>query len=159
MLMRPGNRRVHAHVPGDQAFHVSLGLQLGEDPTPGAVTLPAPKESVNGLPLAVAGGDVTPGRTGPRPSPYAVDQLTLRPERRPPRLLTYRQQRLQPGPLLACQISTPHEWIMADLDPLLKQTLDAVVCGVKPPQFLWFHDHVDLVETGLDPGRRPDSGS
>ncbi|MFJ3792283.1 hypothetical protein [Kitasatospora sp. NPDC090091] len=32
-----------------------------------------------------------------------------------------RQQRLRPGPLLARQISTPHEWITADLDPLMNR--------------------------------------
>ena len=84
-------------------------------------------EAVDGLPLAVACGNVAPGRAGPRPPAYAVDQLPLGPDRWPPRLLAHRRQRLQPGPLLARQISTPHEWIMTDLDPLMEHTLVLVL--------------------------------
>jgi hypothetical protein len=39
----PSDGGVHADVPCNEAFRVSLGLQLFEDPLPGAIALPPPE--------------------------------------------------------------------------------------------------------------------
>src|SRR5215203_4770488 len=99
---------VDADLPGDQPARVRLGLQGGEDPPPGAVALPAPKQPVHHLPRAIAGGHVPPWPAGPGPPADPVDQLPLAPRRWPARLLALGQQRLQPGPLLVGQVSSSH---------------------------------------------------
>ncbi len=50
VLMRPGDRGVRAHIPGDQPGRVRDGLQPGQDPHPSSVTLPAPEQAVHRLP-------------------------------------------------------------------------------------------------------------
>jgi hypothetical protein len=47
MLMGPADSGVDVHVPGDQAVRIRLSLELGDDPCPGAVPLPAPEQVVD----------------------------------------------------------------------------------------------------------------
>ncbi len=96
---------VHRDVPGDQAVGVGPGLHLGHDARPGSVPLPAAEQPLHRLPLAVSLGHVPPWRIGPGPRPDPIDELPFRPFRRPPRLLTHRQQRLQHRPLRGGQIT------------------------------------------------------
>ncbi len=58
MPVSPGNRGVHADVPGDEALRVGLGLQLLRGPLPGAVTLPAAEQVVGPVPRPVPLRDV-----------------------------------------------------------------------------------------------------
>ncbi len=109
MLMGAHNGGVDVEVPGDQVLRVGLGLQLGEDPMPGSVPLPAAEQVVRSAPRPVLLGQVPPGDPGADPEPYAVDQLPTRPYRRPSWLLALRQQRLQHRPLRVRQVSTCHE--------------------------------------------------
>src|SRR5215217_5832850 len=77
VLMGTGDRGIDADVPGDQALGVGLGVQRGEDPLPGTVTLPAPKQPIDGLPRPVASGHVPPRRPGPGPPADPVDELAF----------------------------------------------------------------------------------
>src|SRR4029453_1691065 len=67
VLVGPGHRGIDADLPGDQALGVGLGLQGGEDLLPGAVALPAPEQTVDGLPWPIPLGHVPPRRAGPSP--------------------------------------------------------------------------------------------
>src|SRR5439155_4841853 len=107
VLMGTGDGRVNAHVPRDQTQHISPALQPGQDPRPGAITLPASVQPVHRAPMPVAVRHVTPGRPGPYPPPDPIDQLPLAPLRRPTRLLTLGQQRLQHRPLPVGQVEPP----------------------------------------------------
>jgi hypothetical protein len=53
VLVRPADRRVDRHVPADLPERVSVGLQRGQDPGPGAIPLPAPEPAVQRLPWRV----------------------------------------------------------------------------------------------------------
>src|SRR5207248_10544258 len=72
----------YRHVPGNQPLPVGPGLQLGQDPLPRAVALPAPQQAVDGLPRPVPSRNIAPRRTGTGTPPDAVDELTLGPQRR-----------------------------------------------------------------------------
>jgi len=109
VLMGAAHRGVDAQVPRDRAFRVGQGLEPGEDAVPGAVPLPPAEQVVDPAPRSVLDRHVPPRNTGTNSEPYAVDQLPPRPDRRPPRPGTPRQQRLQHRPLLVREISPPHE--------------------------------------------------
>ena len=84
MLMGAADRGVDAQVPRDRTLRVGQGLELGENPVPGAVSLPSAEQVVDPAPRSVFDGDVPPWNTGPDTEPYAVDQLPPRPDGRPP---------------------------------------------------------------------------
>src|SRR4029450_11935756 len=90
VLMSAGDGGVPANIPGDKAVGIGLGLQLAEDPLPGPVALPAPKQAIDGLPGPVADGQVPPRRPGPGPPADPVNQLAFGPPRRPAGLLALR---------------------------------------------------------------------
>lgn len=102
------DRGVDVDVPGDEFLGIGLGLQLGEDPLPGAVPLPATEKVVHPGPRAVSLGHIPPRSTGTGAKPYAVDQLPSGPYRRAPWLLARGQQQFHPGPLRIRQVSTCH---------------------------------------------------
>lgn len=106
------------HVPGDQPARVGAGLQLSEDPRPGAVALPAPEQAVRGLPRPVPLRYVPPRRTRPGPPPDRVHLVPPCERGRSAALARGRQQRLQHRPLTLGQISPPHPKIIPDQDPL-----------------------------------------
>jgi hypothetical protein len=106
VLVRPGHRGVHRHVPGDQPGRIRPCLQGGHDLPPGAVPLPVAEQPVHRLPVAIPVRDVPLRRTGADPPPDPVDQLPPCPRRRPTRLLAARQQRLQHRPLRIGQVGT-----------------------------------------------------
>lgn len=109
MLMDTADRGVDAQIPRDRTLRVGQGLEAGEDPVPGAVSLPSAEQVVDPAPRPLLDGHVSPRHTGPDPEPYAVDQPPPRPERQPPRLRALRQQRLQCRPLLVREISPTHD--------------------------------------------------
>jgi hypothetical protein len=117
VLMGPDHRGIDADLPDDQPLGVGLGLQVGEDLLPGAVALPAAKQPIHRLPRPVAGGGVPPRLPGPGPPADPIDQLALAPGGWPAGLLTPRQQRLQPGPLLVGQVPSSHPRSMAPDPP------------------------------------------
>jgi hypothetical protein len=61
VLVRAAGSGVDTDVPVDPAGRVRAGLRGGKDGVPGAVTLPAAEQPVDGLLGRVLGGDVTPG--------------------------------------------------------------------------------------------------
>ena len=83
------------------------GLQLGEQPGPGAVALPGAEQAVAGLPGPVPFRDVAPRRPGADPPADAVDDLPAIP-RPPPGRLDRRQHLFQHLPLRLGQITTSH---------------------------------------------------
>jgi hypothetical protein len=95
VLMRAGNRGIHADVPRDQTSSVRAGLQPGHDACPDPATLPTPEQPVHRLPGAVARRHIPPRGTHPNPPPDPDDELPLRPLRRPTRPLRRGQQRRQ----------------------------------------------------------------
>jgi hypothetical protein len=107
MLVRPRDRGVHGHVPGDQPGRISAALQGGQDRPAGPVPLPAAEQAVDRLPRPVARRHVPPWRAGPGPPPDPVHELPFRPFRRAPRLLAARQVRLQHRPLRVTQVRPP----------------------------------------------------
>src|SRR5207248_9626162 len=107
VLMGTGDGRVNAHVPRDQTHRIGLTLQPGQDPRPGAITLPAPVQPVHRTPVPVTVRHVPPRRPGPYPPPDPVNQLPLAPLRRPTPLLALRQQRFQHRPLPVGQVEPP----------------------------------------------------
>src|SRR5256886_3494606 len=107
VLMSPGDRGVHRHIPGNQTGSVGSGLQPGHDPRPDPGPLPAPKQAVDRLPRAVAVWYIPPRRTDPHPPPDPIDELPLAPLRRPTRLLRLGKQRFQPRPRSVGQVQPP----------------------------------------------------
>lgn len=79
MLMSTAHRGIDAQIPRDRPLRVGQGLELGEDPVPGAAPLPPAEQVVDPAPRPVLDRHVSPRNTGTDPEPYAVDQL-------PPRL-------------------------------------------------------------------------
>lgn len=109
VLVGPADGGVDVEVPGDQVLRLRAGLELGEDPLPGAIPLPTTEQVLHPAPRPVLPGHVPPRDAGTDPEPYAVDQLSPAPYHRATSLLAPRQQRLRHSPLLVRQISTRHE--------------------------------------------------
>ncbi len=140
---------VHVDVPGDQGLRVRPGLQLDEDPVPGADPLPAAEQVVCTTPRPVPLGHVPPGDAGADPEPYAVDQLPARPYRRP--LLDGRRKSVQPmadrlpdGNMQALQqFVNQSPW-----DPLpVRQRIAKRLSGVVRPE-VWVVDDVSFPKCG-----------
>jgi hypothetical protein len=104
VLMRPVDRGIHTHIPGDQPGRIGTDLQRGQDQRPHSGPLPAPEQPVHGLPAAVSRRHVAPGRPDPDPPADPVDQLSLGPLRWTARLLPDGQQRLKDHPLRVGQV-------------------------------------------------------
>jgi hypothetical protein len=86
VLLRPGNRGVHAHLPADQPHRIGPCPQGGNDPLPHPGPLPAAEQGVHRLPGAIAVRHIPPRRTHPHPPPDPINELPFRPLRRPTRL-------------------------------------------------------------------------
>jgi hypothetical protein len=93
VLVSPADGGIDVDVPGDQALHVGLGLELGEDSLPGPIPLPAPEQVVHPAPGPIPPRDIPPRGPGPGSPPHADDQLPPSPYRRSARLLAPGQQR------------------------------------------------------------------
>ena len=105
-LVRPRNRGIHAHIPGDQPSHIRPARQRGHDPPPGAIPLPSAEQPIHRLPRTVPARDIPPRRTGADPPPdpsisCCFAHLTGRPGFFP------RQQRLQHHPLPPVRSARP----------------------------------------------------
>src|SRR5512138_1879101 len=61
---------------------------------------------IDGLPVSILAGQVTPRRPGPRPPQHSVDQLSMVGPPAAPARRRVRQQRLQPRPFLISQLMT-----------------------------------------------------
>src|SRR3712207_1632021 len=77
MLVCPGDRAVHAHLPHYLARCVGLHLRVGQQPIPGPIAPPAGEAAVAPLPRATARTQVTPGRPSPYPPQDAVYDLAM----------------------------------------------------------------------------------
>src|SRR5262249_47711703 len=64
MLVGTGARAVDADFPDDLAYGIRAGLHMREYPVPGPIPPPAVEPVRAGLPVAVALGQVAPGRAG-----------------------------------------------------------------------------------------------
>lgn len=110
MLMSPADRGIDVHLPRDQPRSIGPALQRSQNPGPHALTLPAPEQPIDGLPVPVLNRKIPPRHTSPHAPPHPVDQQTPIANRTPqPR---DRQQRLQHRPLLIRKIPTPHPEII-----------------------------------------------
>jgi hypothetical protein len=115
VLMRPVDRRVHAHVPRQPACSIRLAKQLGVDPIPGAVLAEPAVPFPRGLPRAELRRQITPRRTRPISPNNRLDNATVIPERATALRRRNRHQRLNPAPRSIRQhlssrhdISLPH---------------------------------------------------
>jgi len=90
MLVRPRDRGVHRHLPGDRPGRIRPRLQPGHDPRPRAVPLPVAEQPVHRLPRPVPLRHIPLRRPGPGPPPDPVDELASCPLPRAPWLLAAR---------------------------------------------------------------------
>src|SRR2546421_2560428 len=111
------------------------------------------------MPVAVR--PVTPRRPGRYPPPDPIDQLPLAPLRRPTRLLTLGQQRLQHRPLPVGQVEPPrHRYPGHEVSVLMAVLVDNPSTGdlatyrspTRRRQIT-----TPLLKQGLGPGRTPRS--
>lgn len=107
VLVCSGDGRIDADVPHDFAGRVGERLHSGEHLRPHPGALPAPEQAVDRLPRSVPVRNVPLRASCADAPPDPVDELAFRPLRRPTRLLSPRQQRLQPCPLRVGQIRPP----------------------------------------------------
>jgi hypothetical protein len=107
MLMGTYGGGVHRDIPIDLAGRVGGGLDLLEQPLPGAVRRPQPVVLVHGLPRPVALRKIAPVCPDPDPKEDPIDHLSVIP---PPSTstITDRQEGPQPFPLGIRQIALTH---------------------------------------------------
>jgi hypothetical protein len=77
VLVGAGDGAVHAHLPLQVAHRIGFALRVGQQAIPGAVAPPTHETVVAGLPWAVAGWQVAPGRAGPKPPEDAAYDLAM----------------------------------------------------------------------------------
>jgi hypothetical protein len=104
MLVRPDHGGIHRDIPGDQPRRIRPRLQAGEDSRPGPITLPGPEQPIHRRPRPVPLRHIPPRHSRPSAPADSINQLPLRPRRRPARLLPPGQQRLQHGPLRVTEV-------------------------------------------------------
>src|SRR5690606_31874628 len=130
VLVRPGDGGVHAHIPTDQPQRVGPALQPAQNPRPDALPLPTPEQAIDRLPMPVTVRHIPPRRPSAHPPPDPVNELPLTPLRRPTRLPTPGQQRLQHRPLRVAQVEPPrHRYSGHELSVLMAVLVDEPSTG------------------------------
>ncbi len=128
--MRPGDGGVHAHIPTDQPQRVGPALQPAQNPRPDALPLPTPEQAIDRLPMPVTVRHIPPRRPSAHPPPDPVNELPLTPLRRPTRLPTPGQQRLQHRPLRVAQVEPPrHRYPGHEVSVLMAVLVDEPSTG------------------------------
>jgi hypothetical protein len=110
-----------AELAGNRIGRVTPAGTVTEFPLP--VPQSAPLDITVGPDGNISDGYVPPRRSCPDSPPNAIDELAFRPQRRPTRLHTDRQQRLQHHPLRIGQITPTHHKIISEADHLCDQLL------------------------------------
>src|SRR5690606_27563192 len=130
VLVRPGDGGVHAHIPTDQPQRVGPALQPAQNPRPDALPLPTPEQAIDRLPMPVTVRHIPPRRPSAHPPPDPVNELPLTPLRRPTRLPTPGQQRLQHRPLRVAQVEPPrHRYPGHEVSVLMAVLVDEPSTG------------------------------
>jgi hypothetical protein len=114
MLMSTDDRRVDADTPIKLTSGISLRLDSGQQPIPGAISRESVMPLPHRLPRPKPLGQIPPRNSGAITVHDALDDLTMIPERPAPQAVRAGQHRLDPSPHPITEFSrTRHPFSLA----------------------------------------------